>query len=194
MYQKKEKHFLQKMSPHLSQLNVAMAHRNYFRRNWQHIQRLKITILGANWQLFRLDRIAKCSYFIFSTQNIKFYWFVMKIKQFCCQFDDTIEVPFLLGINILGSSFWMDIWQVYASVLAIHEKQNNEYIEDSNCTPISHHYSYTLLLYVQLDLGYSATSYPDFSIIQPQSYTVYFPFISTILLKIETMWFDFCFI
>ena len=28
--------------------------------NWQHIQRLKITILGANWQLFRLERIAKC--------------------------------------------------------------------------------------------------------------------------------------
>ena len=33
MYQKKEKNFLHKMSPHLSQLNVAMAHRNYFRRN-----------------------------------------------------------------------------------------------------------------------------------------------------------------
>ena len=30
--------------------------------NWQHIQRLKITILGANWQLFRLEKIAKCSY------------------------------------------------------------------------------------------------------------------------------------
>ena len=50
--------------------------------NWQHIQRLKITILGANWQFFRLERIAKCSYFILSTQNIKFYWFVMKIKKF----------------------------------------------------------------------------------------------------------------
>ena len=48
--------------------------------NWQHIQRLKITILGANWQLLRLERIAK--YFILSTQNIKFYWFVMKIKKF----------------------------------------------------------------------------------------------------------------
>ena len=33
MYQKKEKYILQKMSPHLSQLNVAMAHRNYFRQN-----------------------------------------------------------------------------------------------------------------------------------------------------------------
>ena len=52
--------------------------------NWQHIQRLKITILpvGANWQLFRLERIAKCSYLILSTQNIKFYWFVMKRKTF----------------------------------------------------------------------------------------------------------------
>ena len=70
--------------------------------NWQHIQRLKITILGANWQLFRLERIAKYSYFILSTQNIKFYWFVMKKKKLCCQFDDTLEVYFLLGINLWG--------------------------------------------------------------------------------------------
>ena len=76
------------MSPHLSQWNVVIAHRNYLGEiickssNWQHIQILKITILGANWQLFRLERIAKCSYFILSTQNIKFYWFVMKIKKF----------------------------------------------------------------------------------------------------------------
>ena len=57
MYQKKEKIFCQKMSPHLSQLNVAMAHRNYFRRNNLRILklatyvfffRLKITILGTN--------------------------------------------------------------------------------------------------------------------------------------------------
>ena len=35
MYQKNRcfYFFLQKMSPHLSQLNVVMAHRNYFRRN-----------------------------------------------------------------------------------------------------------------------------------------------------------------
>ena len=33
MYQKKEKNFLQKLSPHLSQLNVAMAHRSNFRQN-----------------------------------------------------------------------------------------------------------------------------------------------------------------
>ena len=37
---------------------------------------------SSNWQLFRVERIAKCSYFILSTQNIKFYWFVMKIKTF----------------------------------------------------------------------------------------------------------------
>ena len=79
MYQKKEKKFLKKMSPRLSQFNVVMAHRTYLGEiicessNWQHIQRLKITILGANLQLFRLEMIAKCSYFILSTQNIKFY-------------------------------------------------------------------------------------------------------------------------
>ena len=33
MYRKTENIFLQKMSPHLSQLNVVMAHRNYFRQN-----------------------------------------------------------------------------------------------------------------------------------------------------------------
>ena len=40
IYQKKEKNFLQKMSPHLSELNVAMAHRNYFR--WNNLQILKL--------------------------------------------------------------------------------------------------------------------------------------------------------
>ena len=40
MYQKKETNFLQKLSPHLSQLNVVMAHRNYFRRN--NLQFLKL--------------------------------------------------------------------------------------------------------------------------------------------------------
>ena len=67
------------MSPHLSQLNVAMANRNYGRRN--NLQILKLAtyteiedhFLGANWQLFTLEMIATCSYFILSTQNIKFY-------------------------------------------------------------------------------------------------------------------------
>ena len=67
------------MSPHLSQLNVAMAHRNYFRRNnlriLKQIQRLKITILGANWQLFSLERIAKCSYLICLHKTSSFFFF-----------------------------------------------------------------------------------------------------------------------
>ena len=63
-------------------IGIILGEINCESSNWQHIQRLKITILGANWQLFRLERIAKCSYFILSTQNIKFYWFVMKIKKF----------------------------------------------------------------------------------------------------------------
>ena len=37
---KERENFVQKMSPHLSQLNVAMAHRNYFRQN--NLQILKL--------------------------------------------------------------------------------------------------------------------------------------------------------
>ena len=40
MYQKKEKKFLQKMSSHLSQINVVMAHRNYFRQDYLQILKL----------------------------------------------------------------------------------------------------------------------------------------------------------
>ena len=65
----------------MSQLNIAMARRNYLGEiiykssNWQHLQILKITILSANWQLFRLERIAKCSYFILSpkTSSLQIY-------------------------------------------------------------------------------------------------------------------------
>ena len=89
MYQKRENNFSAKNEP--SFVTVIMLWRLIGiilgeiiceSSNWQHIQRLKITILGANWQLFRLERIAKCSYFILSTQNIKFYWFVTKRKKF----------------------------------------------------------------------------------------------------------------
>ena len=45
MYQKKENNFLQKMSPHLLQLNVVMAHRNYFRQNSLRILKLTTFIL-----------------------------------------------------------------------------------------------------------------------------------------------------
>ena len=66
-----------KISPHLSHLNVAMAHRNDFRRN--NLWILKFTtsakiedhynISGANLQLFRLERISKCSFFLHKTSN-----------------------------------------------------------------------------------------------------------------------------
>ena len=107
---KERENFSAKMSHHLSQLNVAMAHSNYFifeSSNWQHIQRLKITILGTDWQLFRLERIAKCSYFILYTQNIKFYWFAMNIKKFLLPIWWYNRGLFPIGNKYLGSSFWM---------------------------------------------------------------------------------------
>ena len=78
MYQKKEKNNLQKMSPHLSQLNVAMAHRNYFRRNNLRILKLatytriedrysrcKLATfyIGKNWQMFIF-------YFVYTTHQV----------------------------------------------------------------------------------------------------------------------------
>ena len=74
--------------------------------NWQHVQRLKITILGANWQLFRLERIAKCSYFIFVYTKHQVLLICNENKEiYVANLINTIEVHFLLGINILGSSF-----------------------------------------------------------------------------------------
>ena len=40
-------------------IGIILGEKIYKSSNWQHFQRLKITILGANWQLFRLKRIAK---------------------------------------------------------------------------------------------------------------------------------------
>ena len=51
--------------------------------------------------------IAKCSYLILSTQNIKFDWFVMKIKKFLLPIWWYNRGLFPLGINIFGCSFWM---------------------------------------------------------------------------------------
>ena len=57
-----------KMSPHLSHLNVMMAHRNYFRQNYLQIFKLathtKIEdrYSGCKLATFRLERMAKCSY------------------------------------------------------------------------------------------------------------------------------------
>ena len=83
---------------------------NFTTSSTVYIQRLKITVLGANWQPFRLERIAKCSYFILSTQNIKFYWFVVNLKKFMLPIWWCNEVYFLLGINIWGiRSEWVKI-------------------------------------------------------------------------------------
>ena len=77
-----------KNEPSFVTVKCSMAHRNYFRRNNLQILKLatctKIEDHYSRCKLatFRLERIAKCSYFILSTQNIKFYWFVMKIKKF----------------------------------------------------------------------------------------------------------------
>ena len=69
------------MSPHLSQLNVAMAHRNYFRRN--NLRILKLATLYKDWIGNFLDwKGLPNVHFILSTQNIKFHWIVMKIKKF----------------------------------------------------------------------------------------------------------------
>ena len=67
---RKRKKISRKMSPRFSQLNVVIAHMFYFRQNNLWILKLvtytKIeyhySTLGANWQLFRWEWIAKCSY------------------------------------------------------------------------------------------------------------------------------------
>ena len=97
----------------ICQLNVAMAHSNYFRRN--NLQILKLATytkiedhyIRCKLATFRLERIAKCSYFILSTQNIKFYWFVMKIKKLMLPIWWYNRSLFPHGNKYLGSSFWM---------------------------------------------------------------------------------------
>ena len=66
-------------------------------------------------KLFRLERIAKCSYFILSMihvhKNIKFLLICSENDEIlCCQFDYTIEVYFLLGIHSWGlRSEWVNV-------------------------------------------------------------------------------------
>ena len=102
MYQKKEKNFLQKMSPHLSQLNVAMAHSNYFRQN--NLQILKLATYKCKLANFRLKRIAKYSHFILSvdTKRQVLLIFYENKDIYVANLINTIEVDFLLGINIWG--------------------------------------------------------------------------------------------
>ena len=71
-----------KMSPHLSQLNVVMAHRNYFRRNNLRILKLatyrKIEdhYSGCKLATFQIGKDGQM--FIFCLHKaLRFYWFVM---------------------------------------------------------------------------------------------------------------------
>ena len=75
--------------------------------NWQQIQRLKITILGANWQLFRLERIVKCLYIYFVYIEHQVLLFVMKIKKLMLPIWLYNRGWFPLGNKYLGCSFWM---------------------------------------------------------------------------------------
>ena len=89
--------------------------------NWQHIQRLNITILGANWQLFKIWK--DCQMFIFYFVYPKHQvWLICneKEKKICCHFDDTIEVHFLLGNKL----FWglRSEWDI------LYLKQNGKFI------------------------------------------------------------------
>ena len=114
---KERENFLQKISPRLSQLNVAMAHRNYFRQN--NMQILKLATYSkiedyyfrCKLQLFRLERIAKMFifYFVYTKHQVLLICNENK-ENFCCQFDDTIEVYFLLGINIWGLRSKLDLF------------------------------------------------------------------------------------
>ena len=119
MYQKKEeKNSAKKISPHLSQLNVAMAHRNYFRWNnlwilklatyiykdWRSLFWCKLAFfIGKDWQMF--------IFYVVCRHKTKFYWFVMKIKKFMLPiWWYNLEVYFFLGINIWGSSTLRSEW------------------------------------------------------------------------------------
>ena len=107
MYQRKEKNILQKMCPHLSQLDVAMAHKSYFRRN--NLQILKLAIYTKIEDHYSRCKLATfwlgkdCQMLIFfSTQIIKFYWFAMKIKKFMLPIWWYNRGSFPLGIKYFG--------------------------------------------------------------------------------------------
>ena len=77
--------------------------------NWQHIQRLNITILGANWQFFRLERIV-ILFCLYTKHQVLLICNENK-ESLCCQLDDTIEVYFHLGINIWSlRSEWVNTY------------------------------------------------------------------------------------
>ena len=118
---KRKKNILQKMSPHLSQLNVAMAHRNYFRQNnlWilklatyiqieDHYSRCKLATF-LDWKGLPNVQILFCL-------HIKFYWFVMKIKKFMLPIWWYNRGSFPLGNKYFGVFVLNGIMEVISSV------------------------------------------------------------------------------
>ena len=103
------------MSPHLSQLNVAMAHRNYFRRNNMGILKLatytkiedqyfRCKLATLDWKWLPNVHILFCLH-----KTSKFYWFIMKIKKFMLPIWWCNRGWFPLGNKYLGSSFeWVE--------------------------------------------------------------------------------------
>ena len=81
------------MKPHLSQLNV-MAHRNYFRRNNLQILKSQIDNTYKDWRSLFLVQIGTKHEILLICNSYK--------EISVASSDDTIEVYFLLGINILG--------------------------------------------------------------------------------------------
>ena len=114
----------------ICQLNVAMAHthRDYFRQN--NLQILKLatyTNIEDHYSRCKLATFLDWKglpniHILFRLHKTKFYWSVMKIKHFCCQFEDTIiEVYFLLGINIFWGlrSEWVKLVLIQFSIFKI---------------------------------------------------------------------------
>ena len=104
-----------------------MAHRNNFRRNnlqisnWQHIQRLKITILGANWQLFRLERIAK-----WSTQ-------IIQVLLICSENTEISVANLMIGLFPLGNKYFgvfalNGLKALFSNVFSFHFKQSELHV------------------------------------------------------------------
>ena len=97
--------------------------------------KIKITILCANWQLFKVERIAIFQTLFCLHKRSSFTNLWWKSINICCRFDDAIEVDFLLGINIWGlHSKW---------------KKKNEFsyhIQQSLCLSISPAFPPSLLM------------------------------------------------
>ena len=58
-------------------------------------------VLGANWQLFRVETMARCSYLILigTKDQVATDLYMQRTPNLCCQAQAGIEVDFHLGIN-----------------------------------------------------------------------------------------------